>query len=355
VTLDFCPEINIFYGNNAQGKTNTLEAIWMFSCVKSFRIARDKDLVAFDSERAEIDLNFFSEERDQRARLCFFKNEKRQIFLNDVKLPSPARLLGNVKSVIFSPEHLSLVKEGPDQRRRFIDMGLSQIKPSYFTAFSSFRRILDQRNALLKEAARNPVLADTFAVWNEKFAAVSSEVIYMRLKYVKVIAAIARDIYSDICKGKEELNVQYKSDLILPDVDVIEEKEAKLVIYESVINALYELRRKESVMLSTAAGPHRDDLDFTINAHSAKIFGSQGQQRSTVLALKLAEAKSITDLTGDRPAILLDDVLSELDHMRQEYILEQTKGQQTFITTCEKAKLNAGIAFLVENGSIRSI
>ncbi len=339
-------EINVIYGQNGQGKTNLLEAIWLFTGCKSFRNSKDGELVQFDSENSKISMSFETSIRENNASI--FIDKKRTANLNGISLSSPRELIGKYYAVVFSPIHLSLIKDGPLNRRKFIDTAISQIDNMYAKKLMYFNHLIQQKNALLKNAGENPSLLDTLDVWDEKIAFAGADVICDRIDYIKKLQVKATDIYHGISGEKEELQIKYLS-------NVRYESEDKQDIAKIYFNNMVKNRPNDLYLKNTTSGPHRDDIEILINKISARKFGSQGQQRSASLALKLGEAEIIKDLKGEHPIILLDDVMSELDSTRQNYILNKMTDKQVFITCCEKetvSRLHAGKVFKVENGKV---
>lgn len=337
-------EINVIYGQNGQGKTNLLEAIWLFTGCKSFRNAKDNELVKFEEENSRISINFQTELRENKADIYIEK--KRTAILNGVGLNSPRELIGKFYSVVFSPVHLSLIKDGPVNRRKFIDTAISQTDSVYAKKLTYFNHLITQKNALLKNAAENASLLDTLDIWDEKIALAGADIIVDRINYIKMLKTKATDIYSGISGEKERLNIKYLS-------NVRYESENRQDIANTYYESLIRHRANDLYLKNTSCGPHRDDIEILINDISARKFGSQGQQRSASLSLKLGEAEIIKDLKGEHPIILLDDVMSELDSERQNYILNKMTGKQIFITCCEKetvSKLGVGKIFRIENG-----
>ncbi|QEY35202.1 DNA replication/repair protein RecF [Caproiciproducens galactitolivorans] len=326
--------VNLISGPNAQGKTNLLEAIWLFTGGRSFRGAKDADLVLRGERRAEVNIGFFCEEREQTAQIAIL-NGRRNAVLNGVPLKRASGLIGRFFAVLFSPEHLSLVREGPSFRRNFIDAALCQVKPGYAALLSRYNRTLVQRNALLKEIPRHSALLDTLDVWDERLAALGESVMKGRAGYLEKIRGPAQKIYAGISQNKENIQLEYQKSA------------------EDLKQALYASRRDDIATGHTNFGPHRDDMEITIDSLSARTFGSQGQKRSVVLALKLAEAELLFRETGERPVILLDDVMSELDSGRQDYLLNHLTDCQVFITCCEPdavKQLRDGILFFMDGG-----
>lgn len=343
--------INVIYGDNAQGKTNLLECIWMFNGVRSFRGAKDSELIGFESDYACSALHFYAEDRIQEARVNILPG-KREAFLNGVKKLSPSELIGKCTSVVFSPEHMTLVKNGPSERRKFLDGALCRLKPRYAMLFSKYNKILNQRNALLKDIPRHRELLETLDIWDEKLSVTGGTLTAERLKYTGLLKKKAYDFHRGISEEKEELSILYQSGYNALEGDGFEE------LTEKIRKALEKSRKEDIYTGCTNYGPHRDDLDILINGMKARIYASQGQQRSAVLSLKLSEADILKELTGEKPVILLDDVLSELDLSRQNFLLNKTEGWQVFITCCDISAvghLHCGKVFYIENGGVAAL
>lgn len=344
LSVDF-DDVNIIWGENAQGKTNLIEAIYLFTGAKSFRGAKDNQLVKFNKEQSRIKIDFFSNGRDQNAEITI--KQKRSATLNGIKKKSPTYLGEELKAVVFSPVHLSMIKDGPSERRKFIDTALCQIKGNYRNLLKEYNRALVQRNTLLKDMKNNPQLDSMLYIWNDNLARTGAKIIYQRLKYLDAIRPYAKEIFDGISGGKEEIELKYiGADDYTLDINDIEKK---------LKFALAERKNVDIINRITTVGPHRDDIDILINGNSAKIYGSQGQQRSCVLAIKLAEASLLKELTNAEPIALLDDVMSELDERRQDYILNHIKDWQVFITCCDKEtilRLKEGKTFHIENGTL---
>ncbi len=344
--------VNILHGENGQGKTNLLEACWLFTGARSFRGAKDSEMVAFGEERASLLLDFYARERDQQASLTV--QNKRIATLNGIQLDSPIKLAGTLCGVVFSPEHLSLVKNGPEMRRRFVDSAYCQLKPGYLSSLNEFNKILGQRNAFLKQwedfhdDQNKAMMLD---VWDRAFAAAGARLTVARQQYCRRIGTAVSDIYQGISAGREKLQIIWHSDgLSSQDSD-----ETPVEIAENWLSCL-QAHRKEDIRAGfSTVGPHREDMELLLNNNSVRIYGSQGQQRSTVLALKMAEAALLQKVIGEPPIAFLDDVMSELDVMRQDYILNHIEGWQVFITCCEPSaalRINAGSVFNIKQGEI---
>lgn len=344
LSLEF-EDINIIWGENAQGKTNLIEAIYLFTGGKSFRGAKDSQLIKIGEEKSRLKIEFEGSGREQYAEIDI--NNKRVASLNGVKKKSASQLSDEIKAVIFSPVHLNMIKDGPSERRKFIDAALCQIKSNYRNLLKEYNRCLNQRNILLKDLKNNPELDSLLYIWNKNCAISGAKIIYQRLKYIEAISPYVKDIFSGISGGNEEIELKYLSNQeYSTDMEDIEKK---------LIRALENNKYQDMMNKSTSSGPHRDDIDILINGISARIYGSQGQQRSCVLAMKLAEASLLEQITKKEPIALLDDVMSELDEKRQDYILNHIKNRQVFITCCDKEtilRLKKGKTFHIENGSL---
>ena len=342
--------INVIHGSNAQGKTNLLEAIWLFTGGHSFRGTKDSELPVLkdgkNAPAASLSMTLFTEGREQELRLEL-RDGRRSSVINGVEKKTGSALVGKFCAVIFSPEHLLLVKEGPSRRRAFLDGALCQSRPAFTRVLAHYNKALMQRNALLKDIPRHPELIDTLDVWDERLILFGTEVVQERAAFCQVLEPRAAEIYRGIAKNREEITLSYAP---------FGGAETKTEIAERFSEALKNARNADARAGFTSVGPHRDDLTLTIDGLSARTFGSQGQQRSIVLALKLAEADILYRKTGERPVILLDDVMSELDMSRRDYLLNHLDGRQVFITCCDPETvrlMETGRGFYVEKGTVR--
>ena len=339
--------VNILYGDNAQGKTNLLEACWLFTGGRSFRGAKDSEMVAFGADRARLTLAFEAGGRDQEAAITI--HQRRQVTLNGVTLPSAARLAGTFCGVVFSPAHLSLIKDGPEGRRRFVDGACCQLRPHYVSVLTEYNKALVQRNAFLrqcKERGGFTADSDQLDLWDHTLAVAGARVTRYREEYIRRLQPIAARIYDGLSGGREQLTVGWET---TPKA----ENPADVARYW--LGALQDARRADLAVGYTTVGPHREDLQLALDGLAARTYGSQGQQRSAVLALKLAEASLLQEVTGETPVAFLDDVMSELDTGRQDYILNHIDGWQVFITCCEPSaalKNTAAKVFNVKQGVI---
>ncbi len=341
-------EVNVIYGQNAQGKTNILEAIWLFTGCKSFRGSKDSEFIKFNSDFSKISLEYTDKVRSKKAEIII--SDKKKALLNGVEKKSTTDFIGEFYSVIFSPAHLSLIKDGPNVRRKFLDTAICQLKPKYAKTLSAYRKILLQRNSLLKDIQYHSELYDVLDSWDEQLAKYSSIIINDRIKYIAHLSKFSEEIYSGISENKEKLSLQYICGI--NEIEGLRVEEIYSFMKEKI-----EKNRKEDILLKTTTiGPHRDDLEINIDNISARSFGSQGQQRSCALALKLGESEIIKDVTGENPVALLDDVMSELDEKRQDYVLNNIKERQVFLTCCDPSQVLRqckGKSFLIEKGKIK--
>lgn len=344
-----CEKVNVIYGDNAQGKTNLLEAVWLFCGGHSFRGAKENELIHFENSFFKLSMDFYSQEREQNAEIAFSQNKKK-ITLNGVEKNSSSYLTEVFSCVVFSPENMTLVKRGPSLRRKFLDGAISQQRICYAAALSKYNHIINQRNALLKDIYKHKELKDTLPIWDDSLALRGAIILKERMEYIKELKIYAHKFHDDISSSKEKLSLNYISNAGVNEEDSIE------VITEKLREA-YENSRKDDYHTGyTNIGPHRDDMDIKINGISAKTFGSQGQQRSAVLSLKLAQAEMLYIKNNEKPVILLDDVLSELDPKRQDFLLNKVDSYQVFVTCCEesnKEQLRSGKVFYINDGEVR--
>lgn len=348
-----CPSVNVVFGDNAQGKTNLLEAIWLFTGAKSFRGTGDRDLIRVGENSSLLTLDFTARGAPERAVLSL--SSKRAASVNNVPLESSSLLAGEFCCVIFSPDHLSLVKEGPQARRRFIDAAICPLWPKHIAAVRDYARALAQRNALLRDIPRHAELLDSLEIWDERLCYLGARIVRTRLRYLDALLPFARETYDKISKMKETLTLSYISCDDKPYPPGLSD-------LREIAGLLSEQLKKTRVSDLDAgwthAGPHRDDLRVEINSLPARLYGSQGQQRSAVLALKLAEASELGAATGEPPVLLLDDVMSELDKTRQDYLLNSIGVSQVFITCCDPAAFSGladGAVFEIKAGMAKKI
>ena len=354
VKLDFDKNLNIFYGENAQGKTNLIESIWLCSGCRSFRAAKEKDFIGFDENYADIKVWFKNSKRTQDINIQFKREKKDKIIaLNGVKLNSMSALFGQFKCVVFSPDDLEIAKGAPDRRRYFIDFSISQIKPSYLNALNTYNNVLAQRNAYIKSAVceHSPNLS-IIDIWDEQLSKAGAYISLLRHTYSNNLNDYTNVLYNNITNGRENLNLYYKSTIF---DDILGNKNSQGELYRIYLSKLKKSIKNDLRMGFTTVGVHRDDFTAEINKLPVREYGSQGQARSVALSLKLAAAKILFDESGDSPVLLLDDVLSELDTARQGFILNNISDMQTIITCCDKKLFGDNIKgniFKVNDGKI---
>ncbi|MBO4445811.1 MAG: DNA replication/repair protein RecF [Clostridia bacterium] len=348
IRIEPCDTVNIIYGENAQGKTNLLESLWLFTGCRSFRGSKEQELISFDKDFAKLSMTFSDDGREHEAEIILA--DKKKAVFDGVEHASTSVFFGEFLGIIFAPQHLSLVKGGPYERRKFLNMALCQLRPKYENVLSDFNKILEQRNALLKDIPRHSELLDTLDIWDERLANYSAIIMTQRLRYLEETEPFLKEIYSGISGGKEEIGIKYETPVELSGTD-------REGLSAEIFEALKAARPEDIKNGSTSVGPHRDDLLIMLDGLPVRSFGSQGQQRSCALSLKLAEAAVIKKLTGKQPVAFLDDVMSELDSGRQDYILNHIDGWQVFITCCDPSsilKSKTGKVFEIKGGQLCS-
>lgn len=353
-----CPGVNVIYGDNGHGKTNLLEGISLFSGMRSFRGARNGQMIMDGQKFSRLEAGFFSENRDQQAAMVI-TDGARELTLNGVKKEAASVMIGRFCTVVFSPDRMLLITGGAAERRRFIDAAMSQILPGYTSTLYKFNQILQQRNTLLKDMQQSSSLRSTLEVWDMSLASYGAAVVCRRHNLVRQLAPAAAEIYAEMSSGRECLELKYDCSLArtLPDEILTGQRFSEAVgqITQIYLDQLTESIQSDSRLGYTFHGPQRDDLTLLINGRDARTYGSQGQKRSSVLSLKLAEASLLAELLDERPVALLDDVMSELDASRQDFLLNRLKGWQVFITCCDPGPLrllDSGSIFRVENGVV---
>lgn len=315
-SIEFDGKTNILYGDNAQGKTNVLESIFVAGTTKSHKGCKDYEMISFDKDEAHIKAIMCRNNIDYRIDMHIKKNKHKGIAVNGVPIKKAVELYGIVNIIFFSPEDLNIIKSGPSSRRKFMDMELCQLDKIYVSNLMNYNRTVEQRNKLLKDIGFHPELKDTLDIWDSQLVKYGSEIIDKRFDFVKKLNLIVEDIHSRLTGGKEKLVISYE-----PSVSP-----------EEFENVLKDSRERDIKMRMTCTGPHRDDICFLAEGIDIRRYGSQGQQRTTALSLKLAEIELVKKSVGDTPILLLDDVLSELDGSRQNYLLNSISNVQTIIT-----------------------
>ena len=372
--IDFAEGINILIGENANGKTNAVEAIYHFAQGKSFRTKNIVETIGFDKDMCDIAIDFASDngkpppsedgnpfqkgaEKIYSMGIKLFRDKSKKFYYNNIQISKVIEFIGNFRAVLFTPDHLGLVKGNPETRRKFIDMAISQIKPVYLSYLIDCNRILTQRNHLLKhirQTGQNPEKLEQFYIWTKKLAKYSSVITRYRGEYIERLKEFAPGFYSGLSGGKEGVKLSYVSNInkYNPEFKDFHDFETCGNLYGEVFA---KCAKEELAAGTTLYGPQRDDLYIEIDGKSARGLASQGQQRSAVLALKLAEGDVSKISHGEYPVFLLDDILSELDRNRQDFILKNLSGRQVIITCCNVELLgginiNASKTIKVENG-----
>jgi len=317
--LELSPEKNIFYGLNGQGKTNIIEALYYLQSGKSYRCQKEKEVIKFGQSYARIEAEFEKEER--KNNILFFLSEKKSIKLNGIAIDRLSELIGNINIVIFTPDHLNLIKDGPSVRRGFLDSFISQLNPSYFKNIIAYYKVLKHRNNILK--SKNESMLDTISVWDEKLSKLTYSICKLRKEAIESINKNINNINSSF--DNEVISILY-----IPSIKGdIENK-------ENIKTQLEKGLKRDLEYGITMTGPHRDDFEILMNGKNIKNFGSQGQQRTSILKLKIAESEIIKEKTGEMPPILLDDILSELDEKRRKLFIENINDRQVIITCTDK-------------------
>lgn len=353
LNLDFDEKINIFYGNNAQGKTNILETLYLLALAKSHRTSKEKELIQWDNSFSIIKGSFLTKTGNLKLEVQLYKKGKK-VKINNLEKRKISEYIGAINIVIFSPEDLDLIKGSPQNRRKFLNTEIAQINPTYIYHLSQYQKIIYQRNNLLKDfskASKNKI--ELLEIWDEQLLEHGTKIIFKRLEFLRQLEIWANEIHYRITNNKENLSITYKSffstkNTLLSENDILE-------LYKE---NLLKLRDRELIRGVTLIGPHRDDLEFYLNNVNVQYFASQGQQRTTALSLKLAEIELINEKIGEYPILLLDDVLSELDQIRQTHLIKTfEKKVQTIITTTsikniDPQTLEQASIFYIENGKV---
>ena len=351
VEAAFHPRVNLIYGDNAQGKTNLLEAIGYLSTARSHRARYDRELICLGVDRA-----FLKGEVDARGRTFTLeaqlrRGQRRQLLCNGVKLKAAGELSGVLTTVLFCPEDLNLIRDGAAARRKFLDLAICQLRPRYAAALAEYNRLYEHKTRILRDWPDHPDLLDTLDDFNLRMAQTGAVLIHYRAHFVRRLSETAPAIHGDFCGGGETLELRYQT------VSTVSDPQASpRTILEEVLRHQQQHRQAELDSRQCLTGPHKDDLGVFLNGLEARTYASQGQTRTAALSLKLALREIFFQDTGEEPVLLLDDVLSELDHRRQAFVLNRIQGGQVFITCCEEEKLEGleeGKSFHVQAGAIR--
>ena len=327
--LEFDPHVNVFLGENAQGKTNLLEAIYFLALSRSHRTSNDREMIAFGQDFASLAGRVHKRQLDIDLRIVISKKGK-SAWVNRIEQARLSKYVGHLNAILFSPEDLELVKGAPSLRRRFMDLEFGQINPEYLYFASQYRQLLQQRNNYLKQLARRQASDQVLlGVLTEQVATAASELIWRRYRYLADLNRYAAEAYRAISGQREELRVLYR-----PSAKEITDKDQPAQIKQKLLDRFAEIADDELRRATTQLGPHRDDLEFQLDGKNAHLFASQGQQRTIALSLKLAEIQLIKQLTGEEPILLLDDVMSELDMTRRTRLPSVAPSGKSAIATC---------------------
>jgi len=331
-SIEFHDGVNLLFGSNAQGKTNAIEGIYLFARGKSFRKAKESDLIRFGCEGFRAEIVFETRMGEESLSYTVHGGERRRM-KNGYKIDRAAEMIGSFRAVLFTPDHLGLVKDGPEERRSFLDVAICQCKPYYLSSYTNYKRALEQRNCLLRMMGKGMAVdMNEIYAWSRSLAEYAAPIYFERRDYIKRLEKHARITMQEISDEKESLSLIYKCDVNYDGDDLEKIKEAYYDLFVSDI-------AREAANMGTLFGIGRDDMEILINGRRARAFASQGQQRSVVLALKLAEGEVCLELSGEYPVFLFDDVLSELDERRRSYLLSRRGERQIIITSCEKKEI----------------
>jgi len=349
VQLTFEPGVNLIVGDNAQGKTNLLEAISYLGSGKSFRALKTSEMVRFGADFAELEGTVFSQERQQKLRYLLFPGSRpRQIFRNGAKKKSASELSGVLPTVLFCPEDLMILKMGSSQRRRFGDLGLCQLRPNYDAALTEYHRILDQKSRILKDRFDNPALLDILPEYNTRLCQVGALLISYRARFYDSLGKAAAKFHNQFSGGVENFSLDYKTVSTVKDPFATVPK-----LTEDLLEHLERHYRAELESGQCLTGPHKDDFAVALDGIDLKSYGSQGQTRTAAISLKLAQRELMGREWGEEPVLLLDDVLSELDPGRQDFVLNQIISGQVFITCCEPGRFTKlGKTIEIKKGNV---
>ena len=351
--IEFSDGINVIYGENAQGKTNILEGIYLFARGKSFRAFKDKELIKFDKNIAYAKMEFQVKDDKTTLGVEIPKNQVKKFYRNKVKVNKTAEIIGEFRAVLFCPSHLGIIKDAPATRRKFIDVAISQLRPVYLKMMTRYNQVLEERNAILKmmpeERAQNLELID---IYSEELASLCADIADIRNEYIKKLDYWVKIFFDEMTKGQESPKITYEANVNEND---FENRES---LKNRYLELLKNNKEREFKYGATLFGIHKDDLKIEINGKDSRLYSSQGQQRSLALAMKMAEGEISREQKGEYPVFLFDDVLSELDDNRKSYILSNIKNRQVIITACDKSVFenSEGCNFInIENGQRKEI
>ena len=347
---EFSPKVNVIWGENAQGKTNLLEAVAYLSTASSHRARYDRELIRMGEDHALVRAEVFSRDRDFILEARLGRGVRRQLYANGVRLKTAGELAGVLNTVLFCPEDLYLIREGAAVRRRFLDTCICQLRPRYAQALAEYRRLYEHKTRILRDWEDHPSLLDTLEEFNLRMAQTGALVIHYRAHFIKRLREVTPPIHRDFSGGREALGLEYQTVSTVTD-PLAPARE----ILEGLLEHQKTHRKAELEARQCLSGPHKDDLTVTLDGMSAKTFASQGQTRTAALSLKLSSREIFFQDTGEWPVLLLDDVLSELDEKRQEFVLNRINGGQVFITCCQEMgldRLGEGRTFHIQGGAL---
>ena len=350
--INFDDGVNILYGANAQGKTNLIEAIGYAAIGKSFRTSHDEDMIRFGAEMAEISLDFSDSERQQNFTVRLMRGKRKRIELNHIKADRTSDVIGTFRTVLFCPENLALIKDGPAERRSYLDIAISQLYPMYLKSLQRYNQILKQRNQLIRCAEDDrKTFNDTIEFWSAQLAREASMISSYRLRYLKRASACISECFAEMMGEREIPEAIYEGSSHQSPEEYEDMEKTEKVYFDM----LMKNHDREIGAGSTLWGIHKDDIDIRINGKSARMFASQGQQRSLALAMKLAEGEVCAQICGEKPVFLFDDVFSELDSSRRAYLSGKMKDRQVIMSTCEPHGSVGGKMIKVENGCYQEV
>lgn len=338
--IELGPNINIFYGDNAQGKTNIIESIFLCSIGKSFRTNKESELIKFNKDIASAYIEYKKSDRDGKIKIDL--NNKKSIYRNGIKIKKLSELLGNINTVIFTPDDINILRDGPQKRRRFLDIMIGQLRPNYIHLLNMYNKTLEQRNNYLKQIKENNKIEEMLDIWDEKLAEYGEKIYIYRNEFIEKIKNKINKIHKNITNEKEEIKVEYISNCSKK---------------EEYIELLKSRRKLDIIKGFTTKGIHRDDFFVYINNQLVNVYGSQGQNRTVVLSLKISELQVIYDEIGEYPILLLDDFMSELDEKRRKNFLENIENTQVIITCTDKINIDnlEYNIYNVKNGQIEKV
>ena len=347
VLLEFDPGVNLLLGSNAQGKTNLLEAIYYLSAGHGFRTRKESELIEFGADFADLEAEIFSHDRENTLRAVLFAGRRsRQLYVSGVKQKTFAGMRGQLSTVLFCPEDLSVLKSGASARRKLLDNALCQLRSGYEAALTEYNRLLEHKSRILKDYREFPSLAETLPEFNLRMAQLGAVLIGYRANYLEKLSRCAAQYHGEFSGGNEQLRLEYKT-----VSNILDPKCGKIELERLLLEHQQNHLRAELESGQCLSGPHKDDFDVFLDDISLKSFGSQGQTRTAAISIKLAEREILRDDTGQEPVLLLDDVLSELDNRRQDFVLNRIKTGQVFITCCEEDRLTkTGKIIHIEGG-----